>query len=194
MALDGKSNYYKIETIHDFVCRCTDYKEDYATNTEGASPHSAYAALIEGNAVCQGYATLFYRLCLEAGLDARLIAGTVDGDPHGWNIVKLGKFYYYVDTTWDDGDIISLGYFLKGTSDFPGHTAYSEYETEGFKAAYPMAETAYSISYFDEYPENVPSFVKASLLLTGYIGVNFLMKLPEIPGVDYSTSWIQSST
>ena len=62
---------------------------------------SAYAALINKTSVCQGYATLFYRLALEAGLDARVIAGVAGGGNHAWNIVKIGKTYYHLDATFD---------------------------------------------------------------------------------------------
>lgn len=44
--------------------------------------------MINKTAVCQGYASLFYRLALDAGVDTRVISGEAGG-PHAWNIVKL---------------------------------------------------------------------------------------------------------
>ncbi|MBO4926645.1 MAG: hypothetical protein J5379_00110 [Clostridiales bacterium] len=38
--------------------------------------------------------------------------------------------------------------------------------------------------------EPVPTFMKQSLLLSGQIGVNFYLDLPEIEGVDYTTSYM----
>ena len=80
---------------------------------------TAYAAVTTGKSVCQGYATLFYRLAKMQGISSRVIAGhgTNTDVYHGWNIVKLGNLYYNVDATWDATNY-KLGhpyeYFLKG--------------------------------------------------------------------------------
>ncbi len=209
MNLEGKSDYNKVIAIHDYICDHTEYKYGYSWKNFGdyiycfetdengqdyitaASPHSAYAGLVEGEFVCQGYASLFYRLCLEAGVEARVVTGTGDGEAHAWNIVKLDGLYYLVDVTWDDGDDVSYEYFLKGTNDFPEHSLDEEYTTDEFKAAYPISTTDYAPTYLDEYPDDTPSFVKASLLLSGYIGVNFYLKLPDKPFLDYTDSYME---
>ena len=54
-------------------------------------------------AVCQGYAGLLYRLCLEMGISCRMITGTGNGGAHAWNIVALDGKYYNADSTWDAG-------------------------------------------------------------------------------------------
>ncbi|MFR8181399.1 MAG: transglutaminase domain-containing protein [Dorea sp.] len=59
--------------------------------------YTAYAALIDKTAVCQGYASLLYRMVLDAGVDARVISGDAGG-PHAWNIVRLNGKYYNLDT------------------------------------------------------------------------------------------------
>jgi hypothetical protein len=93
--------------------------------------HTAYAAAINHTAVCQGYAVLFYRLALECGIDARVIAGKGKGangwEDHAWNIVKLGGNYYLLDATWDAGKTpMYYQYFLKGRDAglFPNHNPY----------------------------------------------------------------------
>ena len=45
----------------------------------------------------------------------------VKGKNHAWNMVKLGKYWYNVDVTWDDNTTIQYRYFLKSDKDFPGH-------------------------------------------------------------------------
>ncbi len=102
LRLDGMSEYEKICAIYDWLCSNVTYDDsEPADETAMLLQHSAYAALVEKTAVCQGYATAFYRLALMAGLDARVVTGYGDGGPHGWNIVRLDGQWYYVDATWD---------------------------------------------------------------------------------------------
>ena len=63
--------------------------------------YTAYAAMCNGTAVCQGYSNLLYRMLLEAGVDCRIISGIGVSGGHAWNIVRLGDLYYNVDATWD---------------------------------------------------------------------------------------------
>ena len=80
--------------------------------------YSAYGAIINGKAVCQGYASLFYRMCREAGIPARIITGLGNGGAHAWNIVKLDGAYYNVDVTWDDTEDSNYNYFNKSDSEY----------------------------------------------------------------------------
>ncbi len=108
--------------------------------------YTAYGALHDGLAVCQGYALVMYRLMKEAGVGVRMIAGTGKKESHGWNIVRIGGLYYNVDSTWD-AQIAAEGYpyafFLQNMSDFADHTRFQKYATADFMAAYPMAEISY---------------------------------------------------
>ena len=67
--LDGKTEYQKVKAIHDYICDNVDY--DYEHLSQGddyPGMFTAYAAMFDGKAICQGYATLFYRMCDEAGI------------------------------------------------------------------------------------------------------------------------------
>lgn len=150
--LDGKSDYEKVFAVYDYVCKNVRYSEDVFQSGTGTNPppehfkyYSAYGALVQGEAVCQGFAIAMYRLLLELGIDNRLI----DGDNHGWNIVKLGNLYYCLDATWDS-DTYHLGdgnykYFLKGASDFwtVGHTPNVFFAKESFRNQYPISPVDY---------------------------------------------------
>ena len=140
-----ESEYERAYAVYDFICDTVVYdyarKHDtrlyYGEQTEEGVliANTAYAALVEGTAVCEGYASLFYRLALEAGLDARCISGFTD-EPHAWNMVRLDGQYYLLDATWDAGSYWDYSYFLVPALDM--------HETEeAFIADYPMAETAY---------------------------------------------------
>ena len=140
----NKNDYQKIRATYDYICEHTVYDYDNLEDDEYKLKYTAYAALIDGKAVCQGYALLFYRLALELGVDSRLISGTGNGGAHGWNITELNDVYYNLDTTWDAGES-EYSYFLKCDANFKGHERDEEYATEEFYASYPMAEEDYVI-------------------------------------------------
>lgn len=142
------SDYDKIKGIYDWMCANIKYDYDNLDNSAYLLKHTAYAALVNKTAVCQGYALLFYRLCLELGVDARYISGTANGGSHGWNIVKLDGLYYNVDATWDSTWYQSgaaYNWFLRGSSNFSDHTAGDDYSTPEFKREYPIDPSDYGV-------------------------------------------------
>jgi len=141
--LDGKSDYEKVKAIYDYITANITYDNANLKNEEYKLKYTAYAALINGTAVCQGYANLLYRLCLEVGVDCRFIGGTGNGGPHGWNIIDLENLYYNADSTWDAG-WYSYNCFLVCPANFDDHVRDAEYDTAEFHAAYPMASSDYT--------------------------------------------------
>ncbi len=148
LALEGKTTYQKIRTIYQYITDRTDY--DYAAltalNNGTASDQdylawTAYGALVNGKAVCQGYACLLYAMFYQAGLPVRIIYN----DDHAWNITKLGELWYNTDVTWDGQDSTSyLNHFLKGSSNFANHTPAGTFLTTDFTTAYPLSTSDYS--------------------------------------------------
>ena len=141
LALDGKSTYQKVRAIYDWITRNVRY--DYANlgNDSYLLQYTAYAAVINRTAVCNGYASLFYRLANDAGIDCRFITGTAGGY-HAWNIVRMdnGK-YYCLDATWDEGQT-NYRYFLKGTTEFGhDHTVITDENNTYFWNQYPVSAT-----------------------------------------------------
>ncbi|MBU5428448.1 leucine-rich repeat protein [Kineothrix sp. MSJ-39] len=144
----SKTEYEKVRSIYDYVMDAITYDTYHYTNMPSYNyMYTTYGALHDGYAVCQAYATLFYRLCAEVGISARVIAGNPDastGKPtHGWNIVRLGDVYYNVDATWDDEFPGYYLFFLKSKNGFFEHTRDKQYETAAFEAAFPMAVNNY---------------------------------------------------
>ncbi len=143
----GLNPYQKIKKIHDYIIKRVSY--DYTFNTNN---RSAYDGLKKGKTVCNGYAMLFYKMCVAAGVDCKIVFGEAfngnDLGPHAWNIVKLGDKWYNVDVTWNDTDIDGINnynYFLKEESFFKkNHYRDSIYETSSFHKKYPMASKAYN--------------------------------------------------
>ncbi len=138
------TDYEKVKMVYDYVCNHVKYSDDINKDIV----YTSWSALFMGNAVCQGYAQLMYRMLKELGVSVRVIGGFGDGTVrHGWNIVKLGDYYYNLDSTWD-AELIQNGieyrYFLKGDN-FNRHTRSEEYRTMEFYNAYPMAQNEYNI-------------------------------------------------
>lgn len=154
--IDGKSDYDKTRAIYGYICDHVTYdtvhadeyiqRQDDSTYEPYYPMFSAYAAINNGTAVCQGYAQLLYRMLLEAGIDCRLIGGNgTSGTPsnHAWNIVKIGNDYFNADSTWDAGNAPeNYEYFLQTDTRFERggrvHERFDDYAGETFYAAYPM--------------------------------------------------------
>lgn len=85
--------------IHDFICNNTAY------NINGKYIYSAYGALVDKNAVCEGYSRAFALLCSKAGINSFLVRGVSKGQNHMWNTVNIDNAWYNIDVTWDDQNI-----------------------------------------------------------------------------------------
>ena len=137
----------KIRTIYDWICENVRYDNDHDENY--TLKHTAYAAIVDGQSVCQGYASLMYRLFREAGLETRAITGKSNDVGHAWNIVKYGDYYYNLDSTWDAGSNV-YRYYMKCDANFGNHTRGEDYSASSFYAKYPMTDADlqdYTISY-----------------------------------------------
>lgn len=134
--LNSKNVVEKIDSIYYYICSNVEY--DYDDTNE--QRYSSYSAFINHKTVCQGYSMMLYRLCLEVGIDCRIILGTVSTGNHSWNIIQLDDHYYYFDPTWDHAYLnagLGYNYKFKSESDFNTHTPFEQYTTEEFKEMYP---------------------------------------------------------
>ena len=148
-------DYYKVKGVYDWICANVDYDYDNLNDNSYTLKFTAYAALIDRIAVCQGYALLMYRLLLSLGVDNRLIA-SVD---HGYNIIRLGDYYYYGDTTWDANLTPSqYNYFLQNEANFETNISHIredcspyygwdyDYTSAEFYQRYPMSPTPFNFN------------------------------------------------
>lgn len=181
---NAASDYEAIKAIYDYICDNVVY--DDVNSDSYLLKHSAYAAVIDKTAVCQGYALLFYRLALEKEIDARLISGDAGG-PHGWNIVKIGNRYYNLDSTWD-AKLKPYGYpyqyFLLCDNRFDiDHTRDVEYDTEAFNNQYVMATDDYSGEVEYDLADISEMKIYLSYTTTAYNGTEKKPKV-TIPGLE----------
>lgn len=138
--LEGKNDLQKVIAIYDYLCSNVTYDNDSSGNLK----RTAYAALVNHTAVCQGYSAAFYRLCLTVGVDTRMI--TCSAISHAWNIVQLNGLYYELDATWDAGySFAKFRYLLKGSAEWPtiGSAKHGsigdQYNKSDFASAYPLS-------------------------------------------------------
>ena len=96
------SDYQKEKKIHDYLVRHVAYGYPEGREFDDSMGYHAYGALVQGKAVCNGYAQAMKLLCDLAGVECSLITGRADGENHAWNLVCLDDEWYHVDVTWDD--------------------------------------------------------------------------------------------
>ena len=87
--------------LHDRLAATVTY-----TTTQNA--HNAYGALVEGKAVCEGYAEALQCLLHRVNIQSLLVFGssvnpsTGMEEGHAWNMVRIDGSYYHTDLTWND--------------------------------------------------------------------------------------------
>lgn len=103
--LDGKSDYDKFKAITNWIVSNVKYDSHYngEPNTPAGTkyPHDMTGAVLDGYAVCDGYAGLFYYMANAVGLKALYEDGTSISVQrgHAWNLLEMDNAYYYVDPT-----------------------------------------------------------------------------------------------
>lgn len=129
IAVSGSSRYEKLKSIHDALAGRVTYDYDAVSYYEknqtvtGSIMQSftAYGALVNGKAVCQGYAEAFKLLCDKQGIPCIVVVGTgvvsaSESGSHMWNAVKMEDgSWYNVDVTWDDQSVVLHDFFLVGS-------------------------------------------------------------------------------
>ena len=103
------NSHEKVKAVHDYIVLNGKYDESKIY-------YSDYDLLKEGTSVCNGYALLTYNMLTRLDIPVKLVTGTTGGESHIWNMVKLGDYWFHLDTTWDDPlpDIgtISYAYYM----------------------------------------------------------------------------------
>ena len=111
---DG-TEWERIKYLHDYLVFNTTYTED------AKLPFTAYGAIVEHCATCQGYADAMHLLLARAGFETCFAVGRGEdlNQTHKWNYVRLSDGnWYVVDPTWadptgqDDPDYICYDYFM----------------------------------------------------------------------------------
>lgn len=90
----------KIKIIHDYIIDNTEYDKLKYENINDTTYKSqtAYGALIQGYATCNGYADAIAIFLNKLNV----INYKISNNEHIWNLVYLDGSWYHLDLTWDD--------------------------------------------------------------------------------------------
>ncbi len=125
--------------LYDYLCEHVTFDLENLYNDEDMLKYTAYGAAINGKAVCQGFASLYYKLALAAGLDCRIVTGTRGDVAHAWNIIKIDDLWYHVDASSGAQLLDNSAYFMKLS--FDGYTINYGNETSTEIQDYSFAES-----------------------------------------------------
>lgn len=146
------SDYEKIKLVHDYIIRNTEYK-----NRGDERDHMVFGPLLDGYAVCEGYAKAFDLFMYALDIDCIMVSGEA-GEPHAWNIVQVDGVPYHLDATWDDPvsaqkdpEEVSYEYFLLPE-------AYITKTHSYILSDYPYCKDTYYTYYY--YRDNIIASVR----------------------------------
>ena len=149
---DGKDT----AEIYDILAGHTAFAEEALFEESMVHAHTAYGAIVEGSAVCDGYALALKYLMNCRGIECIVIPGTVNGAAHVWNTAFWDGRWHEMDITWDAAGKDSIQYkegtqYKEGMQYFDLTTEEMERdhirEPEGIGTMVPVSEVRKSASF-----------------------------------------------
>ena len=98
---DEMTEFEKEVALHDALVKQVNYYKYENINEIPGIKHTAYGALVQHEAVCDGYSKAFKLLLEKVGIENIIIHGVSDNVAHAWNVVDIAGEYYHVDVTSD---------------------------------------------------------------------------------------------
>jgi len=155
----GMSEAEVMLALHDYLAQNCSYDyENYMSGTVPDASYSIWGALVEGKAVCQGYAEAYANLLSELGISSYMVTSRAMN--HAWNLVQVNGSWYHVDVTFDD-PVMRSTYYQRKNNDYvdEGHVIHSSFlksDTEiraaghqkGWDDGFPAADVSHA---FDNY-------------------------------------------
>lgn len=119
-------DYVKELFLYDRLAQHCIYDNTAAQKDDSEDPmaYTAYGALVDGEAVCEGYAKAMQLLLTRAGITATVVSGDSlwNVESHMWNLVQINGQYYYLDPTWSDNTDQSLHTYFNITTEMLNRT------------------------------------------------------------------------
>ena len=89
----------KVFYVHEWLVQNIAYDREHLSD-DVQDDHNLRGALLDGTAVCDGYAKTYALTLRKLGITGVLVTSKDIG--HAWNMVELDGNWYQVDCTWDD--------------------------------------------------------------------------------------------
>lgn len=98
---EKESDSEKAVLIYRNLIGDAQYEEEALYDPSFAAQHTAYGAILERRAVCDGFALAYKYLLNRKGIRCLVIPGTSEGEPHTWNTVFWDGIWHECDPTWE---------------------------------------------------------------------------------------------
>lgn len=200
IGLDGLTDYEKELKIHDKLANTVVYSD---LEELPRAYHTIEGTLLENTGVCDGFTKSLQIMYDKVGIDSIIVLGTLDDNPHAWNLVKIEDEWYHVDITssrsiYDETQLINHAYFNLNDNDIkqvctlddeeviPNATAtkYNYYEYNNYiikenEDIYERLKSIYNDFQNDKYIEfyldrNVSDTISSVLVALKKIDTSFL--------------------
>lgn len=161
-AAAGMSDVEKERYVHDWLTEHVVYDIDTIDD------QNAYAAIVDGRAVCAGYTLAFQYLMQRLNVPCWFCEGQAFDEEtgpenHSWNIVVLDGAPYNVDVTWDDFENEDLCFTYYGYYNVNDDSLSSSHIREGLAESL-AACTASGLSFEGVYGITVQQAINKSVL------------------------------
>jgi len=120
-----------VVAVHDYLVLNAAYDMQAYLSGENTPSHTATGTLLNGNAVCSGYASAFLLFMQIAGIPCEY----AHNDTHAWNLVQLDNEWYHIDVTWDDPTpdrpgMVSYSFFMMTDAEIESYDDHHAWECE----------------------------------------------------------------
>ena len=134
----GRDETRRAIVIHDWVSAHVDY------GMSSVGSDFAYGALVNGRAVCAGYADAYKLLCELNGIECLRVNAATPSQQHAWNLVRLGGYWFHVDACWDGSFAGTVGHtFLLLNDDEMRAAQDGSHGSAWLDGGYPAARGAH---------------------------------------------------
>lgn len=111
----SQEDYEREWVLFEYLISSTEYalegENHRIDKIDGPMIHTLFGTVIDGKAVCDGYAKTMMYLLNAVGVQTHLVFGEAEGIAHVWNQVNIQGEYYHLDATWGDIEEKQLGGF-----------------------------------------------------------------------------------
>jgi len=93
----------RLKFLNNYIVDNCEYSNAATKNpSKYANAFTTYGCLIEGSAVCEGYANAVMLFCEKLNIPCVKVLGTANGSNHVWNSVYINDRWWMLDITFND--------------------------------------------------------------------------------------------